>query len=242
MKKYFFLFCTMLILYGMYPLFHASTASTKGMNLTVLGDSITYGTGDPSKKGYVERVKGKLEERKRVPVRVSNFGVPKYTTEKILGQLGDRKITKQLQKADYVILYIGTNDFRKSAGYQFKQPNVKKVREGKQIFSENLHEILHNIRKKNSSAPIIVLGLYHPYVEYQNHQEILELIEQWNSEIVDVVDEFERTSFVPILDLFKNKPKKRYFSDSIHPNPAGYQLIADRLFKKLSYLEENKER
>ena len=51
-----------------------------------------------------------------------------------------------------------------------------------------------------------------------------------------------RDFFVPTLDLFKNKPKKRYFSDSLHPNPAGYQLIADRLFKKFSYLEENRER
>lgn len=156
-----------------------------------------------------------------------------------MDQLQDRKIKKQIKKAHYIILYIGTNDFRKSARYKFNQLNVKKINEGELKFSANLHKILVNLRNENSAAPIIVLGLYHPYVEYPNQQEILTFIELWNSAMVDVIGVVDQTFFVPTLDLYKNKPKNIYFSDSLHPNPSGYQLIADRLLKKVITLERN---
>lgn len=34
--------------------------------------------------------------------------------------------------------------------------------------------------------------------------------------------------FIPTNDLFENKKKKEYFSDKIHPNEKGYQLITNR--------------
>jgi lysophospholipase L1-like esterase len=234
MKRILFLFCFVaLILFG----FYTCSASTKEMNLVALGDSITHGTGDPSRKGYIGIVKTELEEKKGIPVQVRNFAVPKYTTENILSQLQDREIRNRIQKADYLILYIGTNDFRKSAGYDFNQLHVKKINVGKSHYSTNLHEILEKMRKENSAAPILVLGLYHPYEEYPNQLEILELIEQWNTEIITVIGEFDQTYFVPTLDLFQNKPKEVYFHDSLHPNKKGYQQIAERLYDKLIKLE-----
>jgi lysophospholipase L1-like esterase len=239
MKNNIFLF--ILVLIGTFTCFHYSSAGTREINLTALGDSITYGTGDPSKKGYIERFRVEFEENKRIPVQVSNFAIPRYTTENILRQMQDRIIQMQIKKADYIILYIGTNDFRKSAGYKFNHLNVKKINDGELKFSVNLLQILQKIRTENPDAPIILLGLYHPYVEYQNQQDILQLIEQWNDEIVDVIGDFDQTYFVPTLDLFKNKPKNIYFSDTLHPNPAGYQLIADRLLEKVINLERNSD-
>ncbi|MCL6573333.1 MAG: hypothetical protein K6T88_16890 [Bacillus sp. (in: Bacteria)] len=206
--KYYLLVCIILILFGTFTWTHFTSASTKTINLVALGDSITYGSGDPSKKGYIERVKVKFEEKEDIPVHVSNFGIPQYTTVNILEQINDRKIKKDIKKANYIILYIGTNDFRKSAGYNFNQPNIKKINEGKLIYSKNLHKIIDSIRNENLLAPIFLLGLYHPYVEYQNQQEILELIEGWNKEIATVIGDFDQTYFVPTLDLFKNKSKK----------------------------------
>ncbi|MEH7011685.1 GDSL-type esterase/lipase family protein [Neobacillus niacini] len=233
MKNYLFLFCVILILLGTYTGISGSSASPKVINLVALGDSITHGIGDPTKKGYIEILKVKLEEKRNNPVQVSNFAIPRYTTDKILEQLHDEKIKMEIKKANYIILYIGTNDFRKGANHQFNPLNVKRINEGKVRFISNLHKILENVRKDNSAAPIFVLGLYQPYVEYPNHQEILSIIKHWNNEIVNVAGDFDQTYFVPTLDLFQNKTKSNYFSDSLHPNPAGYQLIADRLSEQV---------
>jgi lysophospholipase L1-like esterase len=234
MKNYFLLFCTIVILFGTYTDIRGSSASTKVINLVALGDSITHGIGDPAKKGYVQGVQAKLEEVHKTPVKVNNFAIPRYSTDKVLEQMQDKKITAQLKKAHYIILYIGTNDFRKSANYQFNPLDVKKINEGKVTFTSNLNKILKYIRKDNPTAPIFVLGLYQPYVEYPNQQEILNTIKDWNVGIVKVASNFERTYYVATLDLFQNKPKSVYFSDALHPNPAGYQLIADRLSEKVS--------
>ncbi|MDF2788776.1 MAG: hypothetical protein K0S80_1874 [Neobacillus sp.] len=233
MKNYIILFCIVLVLAGTYTGIRSSSASTKVINLVAIGDSITHGVGDPEKKGYIEGVKVKLEEKLRAPVKVSNFAIPRYSTDKVLVQMRDKKITAQIKKANYIILYIGTNDFRKSANYQFNPLDVKQINKGKVTFTTNLYNIIENIKKDNSVAPIFVLGLYQPYVEYSNQEEILNTIKLWNDEIVKVADHFEHTYFVPALDLFQDKPKGSYFSDSLHPNPAGYQLITDRLSEKI---------
>jgi lysophospholipase L1-like esterase len=233
MRNYLFLFCVILILFGTYTGNPGSSASTKVTNLVAIGDSITHGVGDPEKKGYIEGVKVKLEEIKKAPVHVSNFAVPRYTTDNILEQLQDKKMNLQLKKAEYIILFIGTNDFRKSAQHQFNPLNSKLINEGKVKFTTNLHKILEHLRIENSAAPIFVLGLYQPYVNYPNHQQILRTIERWNDKIAIVANNFDHVYFVPTLDLFQNRTKSNYFSDSLHPNPAGYQLIAERVSDKV---------
>ena len=233
MKNYIFFFCIIIVLFGTYTGIRSSSASTKVINLVALGDSITHGIGDPAKNGYIDGVKIKLEEIQKTPVKVSNFAIPRYSTDKVLEQLQDKKINAQIKKANYIILYIGTNDFRKSANHQFNPLDVKKINEGKITFTSNLNKILEIIRKDNSVAPIFVLGLYQPYVEYSNHNEILTTIKDWNNGIVKVAGHFDRTYYVATLDLFQDKPKSTYFSDSLHPNPAGYKLIANRLSEKV---------
>jgi lysophospholipase L1-like esterase len=219
----------MVVLLLLFTMNLGCSSSSNDINLVAIGDSLTYGTGDPEKKGYIERVRVGLEEEEGVPVHLVNYAVPGYTTGDLLKQLRNSKMRQQIQKADTLILYIGTNDFRKSAEYVFQPLNDNKLNEGEAKFSSNLHQILKKIRAENSRAPILVLGLYHPYVEYSNEQEILEVIEGWNRKIEMTTGEIDKTYFVPTIDLFEDRPKKHYFSDSLHPNAAGYELIAKRV-------------
>lgn len=97
------------------------------VNLVILGDSIVYGTGDTvygGKGGWVLRAKKKLPE-----IRVFGFGIPGDRTHRLLsrledtlrgkdfryhpylGNLNSRKVRSAILKADYVILYIGVNNF-----------------------------------------------------------------------------------------------------------------------------------
>ncbi|WP_077213134.1 GDSL-type esterase/lipase family protein [Bacillus dakarensis] len=225
--------CFILFIIGGYSWIQESLASRNVLKVVALGDSITHGTGDPDKKGYIERVKLALQKDKGISVKLRNFGIPKYTTEDILKQLENEDTNKQIKQADMIILYVGTNDFRHSAKHQFENIDVMSLNRGRVQFSKNLDKILHSIRNQNQDASIFVLGLYHPYVEYKNNIQLQELIYAWNDEIHEVIKGYEQVKYVPTLDLFNNKPKTQYFSDSIHPNPAGYELIANRLLESI---------
>lgn len=229
---------TIFIIVGLFIIIFSSILiNPDPIKIVAIGDSITYGTGDPQKKGYIGRFKEQFEEKTDSQIQMSNFGVPRYSTEDVLTQIKIGKVRKEINKADYILLYIGTNDFRKSAQYTFSSINQKKVAEGRINFSKNLHHIFEKIRIENSVAPILVIGLYHPYTEYKNQEQILRLINQWNTEIAEVALLYGPTKFVATLDLLSGKPKKSYFSDSIHLNAAGYELIANRVFKEILNLD-----
>lgn len=234
MKKYFFFMIFMTIIFGICS---KPFLASRELQIVAFGDSITYGTGDPERKGYVERIKVAMEQKGLPSVHISNFGVPKYTTMDILKLLQNKKVVKNIEEANYIILYVGTNDFRQSAQYVFKPLPYKKLSKGKNLYMEHLLRIIHVLRDANPFAPIIVLGLYHPYVEYENQKEIYETIEEWNKGIKKVTQNFPQTYFIPTADLFINRDKKRYFSDSLHLNERGYDLLSERVTDSLLSLE-----
>jgi lysophospholipase L1-like esterase len=217
----------------------SSTADSDPLKIVALGDSITYGLGDPLKKGYVGRFKDRYEGYKGSRVEVANFGIPRYTTNNLIELLKYERIRREINECDYIILYIGTNDFRRCASYQFDRLDLKKMDAGKEKFSKNLQRIFAKIRKENPSAPIIVMGLYHPYTDLKKGKQIRRVINGWNREIVRVAAHYEPVTYVATMDLFLNKPKKTCFSDSLHLNAYGYELVAERLFQKFVSLNHD---
>lgn len=234
MKNYFFFFIIITIVFGTYSW---CLSASREINMVAIGDSITYGTGDPSKKGYIEKLRLKIEKAHSSPVQLHNFGVPKYTTQDILKLLEDEEKRETIKEAHIIVLFVGTNDFRKSAKYQFSPLNENVKKQGKHDFISNLHKIINRIRTENSTAPVVLMGLYHPYTEYLNHQEIQRVLEDWNSQIYLETKKFNNIHYVPTMDLFVSEKKEHYFSDSLHPNPNGYDMIANRIFEELEKIK-----
>jgi len=216
-----------------------SSADRNVIKVVSLGDSITYGTGDSFKKGYIGRFKEIYERKNHIPMILTNNGVPKYTTEDILHQLEKNETGEMIKDATYITLYVGTNDFRKSAQYDFSSINVDEMQKGKIIYLENLTEILEEIRKQNQTAPIFVMGLYDPYTDHKNHKQLSKLIESWNTDIKEIVTKDNYATFVPTSDVFIDKPKNKYFADSLHLNRDGYHKLAIRLYETIDRYEEN---
>lgn len=235
MKKFTAISSTFIVIIALVII--SASAFPEQVRMVALGDSITFGTGDPQKLGYVGRFSAKYEEDNGHSITISNFGIPKYTTNDTLQQLKGEHVRQSLNGAQYIILYIGTNDFRVCADYKFGELQVGKMNRGKQKFSNNLNKILTEIRSENDTAQIIVLGLYHPYTQYKNDQQIYAAINDWNKEIYNCASKFERTIFVPTADLFLDKPKQSCFSDSLHLNGYGYDLMANRLLETFNSLE-----
>ena len=209
------------------------------LEFVALGDSITYGTGDQTKKGYIGWLEDKYNDETEYTLHVKNYGVPKHRTSNILEQLEQFNIQNSIKKADSLVLYVGTNDFRKSLNYDFDNIDLKLENDGKEQFSKNLDKILNNIRNVKNDLPIFILGLYHPYTNFDNHQQLGLLIEDWNLTIQEVIKPFDHIHYVSTFDIMASSPKKKLFSDDLHPNKKGHQLIAARLLNSVLTVEES---
>ncbi|KMJ59898.1 hypothetical protein AB685_03330 [Bacillus sp. LL01] len=199
--------------------------------MVTLGDSLTYGVGDKSGEGYVENLEKLIQDEKGANVRVKNYGIPGQESDGVVKQVKLTNIQKDIRNADYIILFIGTNDLIQSNGGDLKGINEEKIKEGAVEYEENIQEILNNIRQENKDAPVLFLGLYN---SYPDSAELEDIIVQWNENSQKIVDDYERIKFISTNDLFKEKSKE-YFSDSLHPNEKGYELMTKKIIDEYDF-------
>ncbi|TYS55908.1 hypothetical protein FZC74_17775 [Sutcliffiella horikoshii] len=200
-------------------------------NMVTLGDSLTYGVGDNSGEGYVENLEKLIQDEKSANVRVKNYGIPGQKSDGVVKQVKLTNIQKDIRNADYIILFIGTNDLIQSNGGDLKGINEEKIKEGAVEYEKNIEEILKTVRQENKDVPILFLGLYNSYPDSAEHENI---IVEWNENSQRIVDDYKRIKFISTNDLFKEKSKE-YFSDSLHPNKKGYDLITKKIIDEFDF-------
>ncbi|NLP51164.1 GDSL-type esterase/lipase family protein [Bacillus sp. RO1] len=199
--------------------------------MLTLGDSLTYGVGDKSGEGYVDNLEKLIQEEKDANVKVKNYGIPGQEADGVVKQVKLTNIQKDIRNADYIILFIGTNDLIQSNGGDLKGINKEEIKEGAMEYEKNIQEILKTIRQENQDVPILFLGLYNSYPDSAKHESI---IDEWNTNSQGLVNDYERIKFISTNDLFKEKSKK-YFSDSLHPNEKGYDLITKKIIDEYDF-------
>jgi len=199
--------------------------------LVALGDSLTYGVGDGVESGYTDNLQTALSEDQHNTVTVHNYGIPGQESDGLLKQLKQSDIETRFTDADYFIVFIGTNDLIKSNGGDLTAINEEAIETGKEDYVNNVEEILSIIRWHNSEAPILYLGLYNPYPE---SKEIERIINDWNQTSKNLISDDQKVKFISTNDLFKEKSTK-YFSDSLHPNSLGYELLAEKIVQEYNF-------
>ncbi|MFE4239222.1 DUF459 domain-containing protein [Peribacillus butanolivorans] len=232
MKKIVGLFVIVLVICFAAYKFQASESEDE-QDVMAFGDSLTYGKGDKDGEGYVEGLEDELNnpdsEKK---VRFWNYGIKGQETDGVIDQLEDNQINTKLDKADTFIVYIGTNDLINSNGGNLKKISDQKINDGKREYIDHLNKILSTLLMKNKKADILVVGLYNPK---KDDQRLEKHVHDYNQSVNEVVEEDKRMIFIPTNDLFENKKKKEYFSDKIHPNEKGYQLITNRILESYDF-------
>ncbi|RDI41010.1 GDSL-type esterase/lipase family protein [Falsibacillus pallidus] len=199
--------------------------------VTALGDSLTYGLNDRPEGGYAGDLQKVLSKKHKGIVKVSNFGIPDQQTDGLLHQLKYGKARKSLSNADYIIMFIGTNDLIESNGGNLSEIHQAKIDQGKKDYLNNLDNIFKIIRDKNPDAPILFLGLYNPYPDSQKIQSV---VDEWNDTSRSFTDKYPNVKFIATDGILKEK-SAQYFSDSLHPNKKGYDLIAKRILKEYNF-------
>ncbi|OXT16924.1 SGNH/GDSL hydrolase family protein [Bacillus infantis] len=238
MKKYIWIIIGFILLIGSAVAIQAkNTVSHDGeKEIVALGDSLTYGYGDKNGKGYTGRLEGRLDKIYEENVEVENFGIYGQDTLNVKKQLNTPAVLKEVQEADTIIIFIGTNDLLHANGGDLAPLHKERLKKAEEIYRGNLEEIVRWTERNNPESPILLLGLYNPY---PGNEKIGSIIEGWNEKVKAAAASHHQVRWVPTDDLFKGKEKNLFFYDSLHPNDRGYDLIADRVAKEYARLQED---
>jgi lysophospholipase L1-like esterase len=204
---------------------------SKTLHLVALGDSLTHGLGDASGRGYVGDVS---EQYRQIGYTViqSNLGIDGLTSNGLLNAMKQSSVQNLLQSANVILISIGGNDLNGAAGLPLIDSQRIATAEAK--FSTNITTILSAIRSVNGTAPIALVGLYNPYsgVSSAAHQTNA-IVQSWVVREEQITATFPQTVVVQTFDLFQLNPSQFLYVDHFHPNQAGYQRIADRVWQDL---------
>ena len=179
---------------------HTPLPSTS--NVVILGDSLTYGTGAGSGEDYASILAG------NTGWNVINEGVPGNTSYDGLARLSQILEAHESgeQKIDLLIVELGGNDFLKHV------PKTETV--------SNLKAILDQAKAKSINTVLIAIPEFSPvgaaFGALSDHPLYENLAEETDTPLIE--------------DLFSDVLAKNSLkADPIHPNAAGYRLVATEL-------------
>jgi lysophospholipase L1-like esterase len=222
----------------------------KSVHFVAVGDSLTEGVGDQTKRGgYVPLVADALQQKYGLTsIEKNNYGVSGERSDQILKRVKkDTDLRSSLTSADFITMTVGGNDlfqaFAKNAK-QFDRP-IKK-------YGEHVKNILEEMRELNPNAPIYIIGIYNPYfLNFPDIKAMQTVVDNWNDETQSLTKETKNCFFVPVNDLLYKgiatkdsgqtnessnsevKNNALYDEDNFHPNNLGYQLMATAIQEKI---------
>ncbi len=195
-------------------------ASNRPNTYMAFGDSITVGEGSRSGEGYRGRLQGLLQ---------GYFGRAEISDEGVSAtrsQAGAERIGNSLRRQHpaFTLIHYGTNDWNEAAcRSQFPCFTIDSLRTMlREARAQGSMPILATIIPTNTNYSPFVPQVRNDWLELMN-AAIREMAKQENCVVADMWYAFFQTK--EIGDLF---------FDHVHPNEAGYKIMADTFFAALS--------
>lgn len=183
-------------------------------NICIFGDSITWGSSDFEKSGWVERLKSYCIE-KYDDINIYNLGIPGSTTIDLLKRIKNEAI---IRKADIIIFAIGIND----SSYVEDKNNVDK---NLQKFNKNILKII-KLSKKIAKQTIFI-GLTRvdekktELIDFSCKRFFYnEVIEKYDDEMKDMCIK-NKLNYIEMKNIVETDD----LDDGIHPNSIGHEKI-----------------
>lgn len=174
--------------------------------VVLLGDSITQSWGDPSRHTYAAATD--VWNREIAPLRAVNMGLSGDRVQNVLWRIDHGALSDM--NPEFVVLHIGTNNLTSDEPDEI----VKGIRKA-----------FESIRKKSSSAQVILTGLFPVGVKADDPRRVM--VRQINDKVKRLADG-KTVHFLDIgpslmnsdgsLDLAKGS------SDGIHLSHGGYEI------------------
>ncbi len=206
--------------------------NAKQLHYLALGDSLTDGVGDEySQDGYVGRLADSMLAWTSISeVKVENRGKRGRRSDQLLKLLKKGHYDEELQQAQLISLTMGGNDVMKVVKKDLF--NLKRDAFDKELLTyENRYsKIIGNIRAKNPTVPLLLIGFYNPFSIVTNEaNEFDTIITEWNSVIKEIASKDSNACYVSVEDLFDSNEELVYHTDFFHPNAKGYDKMTERI-------------
>jgi lysophospholipase L1-like esterase len=204
----------------------------KVIHYLAFGDSLTVGYGAPPGQGFVSVLQQKVEDAVRLPVYLSNTGMNGATTARLLELLDtEPELYQFIRRADVITITAGGNDLIQAALPFIYSGDSTLLISALQAYEANYRKMLARIEQiKEDTLPgdhpyvLILIGLYNPLPQVP---ESAEWVKRFNHFLN--MQHSPKTYVVQVFDAFKGREAQLLFGDHIHPNAAGYAVIADQV-------------
>lgn len=247
------------VLFTPHAVFGQTISTIPGM-YSALGDSLAYGTGSPTRQGYVPRYKDYIQSDTGISVRLANLGVPGATSTDILPVLSSNpSVRRTIGFSQVVTLNVGGNDLRIARdSYKAKScggtDNQDCVRSAVATFKANWSGIIQQILSLRSTSNTIIrtMDLYNPYINIDKTADTwpndtgndFVVLKPYLDEVNNHIAATAASNNIPYAKVYltfngsngETDPSSLGYisTDGFHPNDTGYQKIAE-LFRALGY-------
>ncbi|AQU79442.1 MULTISPECIES: GDSL-type esterase/lipase family protein [Planococcus] len=205
--------------------------------ITALGDSLSQGVGDEEELGgYTGRVAAEVKTWQGIKgVAVENTAKRGRRSDQLLAMFQQGKLTSPIADADYLTLTIGGNDVMRVVKRDLFSLNTEAFEDELVFYESRFDHILTAIRGINPNAPIIIMGIYNPFSLVTDEvEEFDQIIDSYNQAMQKRAESDPQACFVPVSDLFVGNQNLVYHSDFFHPNSKGYDLMTERILKRMN--------
>jgi lysophospholipase L1-like esterase len=200
---------------------HVAAAET--VRIVCLGDSVTKAVrpGVEADQTFCALLEVKLRAR-GVDVEVINAGIGGHTTADGLRRFDSDVLAK---KPHHVVIMFGLNDSWIDEGRTTSRVSVAEYRQNLQQMAATLAERNIGITFMTPNPAIAPKYPTERNRTLKPYVEVVRALAREGAERVHLIDVYERFAELAIEDADLNA----YFTDGMHPNPAGQQIIADML-------------
>lgn len=238
------------------PTFSPAAALASGpVNLITIGDDFTRGDGDEMGRGYPGRLLS-LVSQIRPDSTVVNFGQTGWTSDDLINGTDDfsgqlvqaiREVESAAsqRRAVVVLVWVGGNDlWRLYTGKM--QVTVEQEERDARRFAANIDTILLQLR--NAEAEVIIAKLddqsrrparsrseAYPDITADELVRMSLQVQRYNQIIAETAAQYGALT----VDFHGSEifvQSETLAANGFHPNPAGYDLIAQAWYKVLSTL------
>ncbi|MFJ7736596.1 GDSL-type esterase/lipase family protein [Lysinibacillus sp. NPDC097287] len=204
----------------------------KPLHYLALGDSLTDGVGDEyNQDGYVGRLAGTLQTWSSISeVEIENRGKRGRRSDQLLKLIKKGHYDEELQQAGLISMTMGGNDVMKVVKQDLF--NLKRDAFDAELlaYKERYSKIVDNIRAKNPTAPLLLIGFYNPFsIVTREANEFDTIITEWNRIIEEIASKDTNACYVSVEDLFDSNEELVYHTDFFHPNAKGYEKMTERI-------------